>query len=231
MMGPKAEGCDGEEEWPGSIQNAIAILHDKGLTLGVDVASVQNYQGKFFYYAHGDASGACAEDAEAWSFTVDRPFKTIKAGGENVGPHLPGSPMKPEGSWPGSLEAAIKIVQGEGYEMGTGCCAIQNYKGYLCFYGPGDESSGTGAETWKFEASPKCVPAGGSMVGKHLEGSPLKPEGSWPGSIEEAIKMVEGMGFALGRECVAIQNYKGYLCFYGPGEDSGESGAETWRFE
>ena len=77
---------------------------------------------------------------------------TPKAG---VGDHLPGSPMKPQGSWPGSIEAAIEMVEDMGFKIGRDCYAIQNYKEYLCFYGPGDHMKGTGQETWKFEKSLK----------------------------------------------------------------------------
>merc|ERR1711959_424664 len=99
--------------------------------------------------------------------------------------------MKPQGSWPGSVEAAVEMVEDMGFKMGSECCAIQNYKDYLCFYGPGDHMKGTGMETWKFEKPDKYHGAYFSLtpkvgVGDHLPGSPMKPQGSWPGSIEDA---------------------------------------------
>merc|ERR1711965_1147144 len=131
------------------------------------------------------------------------------------------------------MEAAIKQVHDMGYELGKDCCAIQNYKGYLCYYGPGEVTGGTGGETWSLKAGAqpayfKVNHTPKTKLGPHLPGSPMKPQGSWPGSIEAAMKIVQEKGHVLGGDCAAIQNYKNYLCYYGPGEESGKGGEEIW---
>ena len=60
MCGAPLEGA-GEEDWPGSIEAAIAVVEGKGLRLGDAVACIQHAGGKLYYYAPGEESGEAGD--------------------------------------------------------------------------------------------------------------------------------------------------------------------------
>ena len=54
----------------------------------------------------------------------------------------------------------------------------------------------------------------------------------WPeGGIEQAIRIIRGLGGNPGQDCRYIQCAAGMLYFYLAGDESGESGDETWRLD
>lgn len=65
-------------------------------------------------------------------------------------------------------------------------------------------------------------------VGKHLEGSGKQ---TWPGTVEEAIKIAESYGLVPGSTLRYIQNSGGRAYFYAGGNVSGRAGSENWRID
>jgi len=71
------------------------------------------------------------------------------------------------------------------------------------------------------------VKCGKETIGKKLEGSGSK---RWK-NVEEAKKQAEAAGHVLGVSCRYIQNAGGKVHWYAAGNECGESGTETWKFD